>query len=152
MAGIFRVCSTRTVHCWKRETLRIPTMYRTPAAEIIPPSFCHITFFHGSSHLPIGSRNDCMHDCSHWVNHQSGWLEMYSLLRTPRAYEGIFRCGFWLRVDETDPHPEAKPVWRDQFTGAGRRTATQRTHNSKQMYSSRSREERTDARDIRTRE
>ena len=57
MTGIFRVCSIRTVHCWKRETLRIPTMYRTPAAEIIPPSFCHITAFHGNSHLPIGSRD-----------------------------------------------------------------------------------------------
>jgi len=48
------------------------------AAEIIPPSFCHIKFFHGNSHLPIGSRNDCMHDWSRWVKHQSGWLEIYS--------------------------------------------------------------------------
>ena len=135
MAGIFRVCSTRTVHCWKRETLRIPTMYRTPAAEIIPPSFCHITSFHGSSHLPSGSRNDCMHDCSHWVNHQSGWLEIYSFLRTPRAHGQLSTCGFWLQVDETDPHQEAKPVWRDQFTGAGRRSATRSYFNSKQMYS-----------------
>ena len=135
MAGIFRVCSTRTVHCWKRETLRIPTMYRTPAAEIIPPSFCHITSFHGTSHLPSGSGNDCMHDCSHWVNHHSECPKIYSLFATPRAYGQLSTCGFWLRVDETDPHPEAKPVWRDQFTGAGRRTATQRTHNSKQTYS-----------------
>ena len=69
---------TGTVHCWKRETLRIPTMYRTPAAEIIPPSFCHITSFHGTSHLPSGSGNDCMHDCSHWVNHHSECPKIYS--------------------------------------------------------------------------
>ena len=67
-------------------------MYRTPAAEIIPPSFCHITSFHGTSHLPIGSRNDCMHDWSHWVNHQSGWLEIYSFLRTPRAHGQLSTC------------------------------------------------------------
>ena len=111
-------------------------MYRTPAAEIIPPSFCHITFFHGTSHLPSGSGNDCMHECSHWVNHQSGWPEIYSLFATPRAYGQLSTCGFWLRVDETDPpHPEAKPVWRDQFTGAGRRTATRSYFNSMQTYS-----------------
>ena len=76
-----------------------------------------------------------MHDCSHWVNHQSGWLEIYSFLRTPRAYGQLSTCGFWLRVGETDPHPEAKPVWRDQFTGAGRLSATPSYFNSKQTYS-----------------
>ena len=135
MTGIFRVCSTRTVHCWKRETLRIPTMYRTPAAEIIPPSFCHITSFHGTSHLPSGSGNDCMHDCSHWVNHHSECPKIYSLFATPRAYGQLSTCGFWLQVDESDPHQEAKPVWRDQFTGAGRRTATRSYFNSMQTYS-----------------
>ena len=135
MAGIFRVCSTRTVHCWKRETLRIPTMYRTPAAEIIPPSFCHITFFHGNSHLPIGSRNDCMHDCSHWVNHHSECPKIYSLFATPRAYGQLSTCGFCLPSDETDPHRKAKPVRRDQFTGAGRLPATPSYFNSMQTYS-----------------
>ena len=105
MAGIFRVCSTRTVHCWKRETLRIPTMYRTPAAEVIPPSFCHITFFHGTSHLHSGSDNECMHDCSHWVNHQSGWLEIYSFLQTPRACGQLSTCGFFPRVGRISVHP-----------------------------------------------
>ena len=110
-------------------------MYRTPAAEIIPPSFCHITSFHGTSHLPSGSGNDCMHDCSHWVNHHSECPKIYSLFATPRAYGQLSTCGFWQEVDETGPHLPPKPVWRDQFTGAGRRTATQRTHNSKQTYS-----------------
>ena len=37
--------------------------------------------------------------------------------------------------DDTDPHRKAKPVWRDHSTGAGRLSATERTHNSKQTYS-----------------
>ena len=110
-------------------------MYRTPAAEIIPPSFCHITFFHGTSHLPSGSGNDCMHDCSHWVNHQWGWLEIYSFLQTPRACGQLSTCGFFPRVAHTAVHPGKYPVWRDHSTGAGRLSATERTHNSKQTYS-----------------
>ena len=137
MTGIFRVCNTRTVHCWKRETLRIPTMYRTPAAEIIPPSFCHITSFHGTSHLPSGSRNDCMHDCSHWVNHHSECPKIYSFLRTPRAPEQLSTCGKFLQVGSTAVQLGKYPVWRDQFTGAGRLSATPSYFNSKQTYSTR---------------
>ena len=59
-SGIFSSDGTRPIHRWKREAVSFPTPYRTPSAEIISPSFCHITSFHGTSHLPIASGNECM--------------------------------------------------------------------------------------------
>ena len=76
----------------------------------------------------------CMTAVTGLTNH-SEWLKIDSLLLTPRAHGQLSTCGFWQEVDETGPHLPPKPVWRDQFTGAGRRSATQRTHNSKQTYS-----------------
>ncbi len=44
-----------------------------------------------------------------------------------------------MRRDENrffaEPHPDQKPLFRSDFTGAGRLPATKRTFNSKQMYS-----------------
>ena len=46
--GNFLLGSRRTAHFWKRDSLSIPTPYRTPAADVILPPFCQITFLHGT--------------------------------------------------------------------------------------------------------
>ena len=40
-----------------------------------------------------------------------------------------------LQVDHAEPHQDEKPVFRSDFTGAGRLPATERTSNSMQIYS-----------------
>ena len=135
MDELFLLGRGHTVHCWKRDSLSFPTMYRTPAADVILPSFCQITCLHGTIHSYGGVvMTACMTGVTGLTNH-SEWLKIGSFLQTPRAPGQLSTCGFWLQVDETGPHQEAKPVWRNHFTGAGRCSATERTHNSMQTYS-----------------
>ena len=138
LAGIFRVCSTRTVHCWKRETLRIPTMYPSIARQQLRSSRPHFATSHSSTVTVICPvavvMTACMTAVTGLTNH-SEWLKFDSFLQTPRAPGQLSTCGFFPRVGSTAVHPGKYTVRRDQFTGAGRLPATRSYFNSKQMYS-----------------
>ena len=51
-----------TLHRSNRADLTFPMTHRTPAAENNKSSFCSSTSFHGTTHLPARTGNDCRHD------------------------------------------------------------------------------------------
>ena len=97
MDELFLLGSRSTVHRWNRDSLSFPMTYRTPAADIMLPSFCQITSLHSTIHSYGGVIMTACMTAVTPVNHTGGYQNSALYCKRP-AHQDSFRLAVNFRM------------------------------------------------------